>query len=417
MAKLFFYHDTRSGQDEFPIKIRIQHNKTKAYMTTDIKVSPDQWDDESCAIVNHSYARNLNALLNAKMQEAQEILWNIDRKKKMDCFSAQQLKEIIENGGNIEEYEEKNATKFLDYYIICIESKKKESTKSSYLQALNNLKKFDRDLANKSFEDIDLKYLHRLDSWFESRNVSVNARAVYYRNIKAVFNAAINEEITNNYPFRKFKVKKTATKKRNLSVEELRLLRDYPIQDEWQEKYRDMFMLMFYLRGINAADLFRLKPSDIRLGRLNYTRAKTGKRYSVKIEPEAKRIMDKYKGKEYIIDVCDGAKTEEEINTKYKGFLKRMDRGLKKIGPYKIVGRGGKRKLKPILPFLSQYWCRHSAATIMAELDIPNETIAAALGHEHGNKVTNIYIEYNQKKVDEANRKLIDFVNGTKAMA
>ena len=88
-----------------------------------------------------------------------------------------------------------------------------------------------------------------------------------------------------------------------------------------------------------------------------------------------------------------------------------MDRGLKKIGTYKIVGRGGKREVKPILPFLSQYWCRHTAATIMSELDIPNETIAAALGHEHGNKVTNIYIEYNEKKVDDANRKLIDFVN------
>ena len=170
-------------------------------------------------------------------------------------------------------------------------------------------------------------------------------------------------------------------------------------------------MLMFYLRGINAADLFRLKMSDIRLGRLNYIRAKTGKPYSVKIEPEAQKIINKYKGRDYIIDVCDGAKTQAEIDVKYKGFLKRMGRGLKKIGTYKIVGRGGKRELSPILPFISQYWCRHTCATIMSDLDIPEETIAASLGHDHGNKVTNIYIEYNEKKVDKANRKLIDYVN------
>ena len=411
MAKLFFYHDTRSGKGEFPLKIRIQHKKSKSLLGTGIKVAQDQWDEESCAIINHPYARNYNALLNSKMQEALQIITNLELTKKVDNLSAQQLKEIIENGGDLAEFENNNKVKFLDYYIKCMESKKKPSTISSYNQALNNLKKFDSDLDKRTFEDLDLKYINRLDAWFETRNISVNARAVYYRNIKSVFNSAINDEITDSYPFRKFKIKKTATKKRNLSVDELRLLRDFPIQDEWQKKYRDIFMLMFYLRGINAADLFRMKASDIRLGRLNYTRAKTGKPYSVKIEPEAKKIIDRYKGKDFLIDICDGAKTEEEIAVKYKGFLHRMDRGLKKIGTYKIVGRGGKRELTPILPFLSQYWCRHTAATIMSELNIPNETIAAALGHEHGNKVTNIYIEYNEKKVDQANRKMIDFLN------
>ena len=410
MAKLFYYLDTRSGKGEFPIKIRIQH-KTKSLLSTGVKVAPDQWDEASGAIINHPHATTLNALIGSKMREAQQVIVNLEFAKKLNKYSAQQLKQIIENDGEIIELEEEGKERFLSYYIKCMESKKKPSTVSSYNQALNNLKKFDPKLEEKTFEDIDLKYINRLDAWFESRNISVNARAVYYRNIKAVFNSAINDEITDNYPFRRFKIKKTSTKKRNLSVEELRLLRDFPIQDEWQKKYRDIFMLMFYLRGINAADLFRLKPSDIRLGRLNYTRAKTGKPYSVKIEPEAKKIMAKYKGKQYILDICDGAKTEEEVDAKYKGFLHRMDRGLKKIGTYKIVGRGGKREVKPILPFLSQYWCRHTAATIMSELDIPNETIAAALGHEHGNKVTNIYIEYNEKKVDDANRKLIDFVN------
>lgn len=410
MAKLFFYHDTRAGKKDFPIKIRIQHNKNKAYLGTGIRVAEDQWDYENGVVINHPHARMYNALLGSKYQEAQEILMKFELARTINNYSATELKEIIENGGEVED---KNRKKFMEFYIDCMEGKKKPSTKSSYLQALNNLQRFDQYLDERYFEDIDLNYLQRLDAWFESRDVTINARAVYYRNIKAVFNAALDDGLTTVYPFRRFKIKTTPTKKRNLSVEELRLLRDYPIRDEFQQKYRDMFMLMFYLRGINAADLFRLKYSDIRLGRLNYIRAKTGKPYSVKIEPEAKRIMNKYKGVDYIIDVCDGAKDQQEIDIKYKGFLKRMDRGLKKIGTYKIIGRGGKRKLDPILPFLSQYWCRHTCATIMSnQLDIPIATIAASLGHEHGKKVTNIYIEYDEKKVDEANRKLIDYVNG-----
>ena len=52
---------------------------------------------------------------------------------------------------------------------------------------------------------------------------------------------------------------------------------------------------------------------------------------------------------------------------------------------------------------------RHTWATIAASLDIPKETIAAALGHG-GNTVTDIYINFDQKKVDDANRKVIDYV-------
>ena len=36
--------------------------------------------------------------------------------------------------------------------------------------------------------------------------------------------------------------------------------------------------------------------------------------------------------------------------------------------------------------------------------------IAEALGHEYGNRITNIYIRFDIKKVDIANRKVLDWV-------
>ena len=48
-----------------------------------------------------------------------------------------------------------------------------------------------------------------------------------------------------------------------------------------------------------------------------------------------------------------------------------------------------------------------------ASLDIPRETIAHALGHGN-DTVTDIYIDFDKKKVDEANRKVLDFVFGKK---
>lgn len=82
---------------------------------------------------------------------------------------------------------------------------------------------------------------------------------------------------------------------------------------------------------------------------------------------------------------------------------------LKQIGPTERHGLGGRKTRYPLFPDLSQYWCRHTWATMAAELDIPKETIAAGLGHG-GNTVTDIYIRFDQKKVDDANRRIIDYL-------
>ena len=55
------------------------------------------------------------------------------------------------------------------------------------------------------------------------------------------------------------------------------------------------------------------------------------------------------------------------------------------------------------------YWTRHSWATIAAELEIPIETISAAMGHS-SKTVTDIYIKFDQAKIDRANRQVMDYV-------
>ena len=407
MAKLNFYLDTRSGSESFPLKLRITQHRKSVYIGLDIKLRADQWVDDT--IVNHPKAKSLNDFLISKMAFAESTLLKYKLANNIDKLSAQEIKTLIESGGDTTEKKEDN--NFLEYYEKRREAQKKSKTSLSYESAINRMKSFDPLLSIRTFEDIDEVYLRRMDEAWEKAGLTTNSRAVYMRNIRAVFNDAIDDNLTTNYPFRQFPIKKAPTKKRNLSVQELRLLRDYPIVNDFQQKYRDIFMLCFYLRGINMVDLLGLTKENIRAGRINYIRSKTSKAYSVKIEPEAQKIMDRYKGTQYLIDVCDGAKDRKEFEAKYEGFLQRMDRGLKKIGPYERKGLGGKKTISPILPKLSQYWCRHTSATLMANMGYSNEIIACSLGHEFGIKTTNIYIEYNEVEVDEANRTLIDFVN------
>jgi integrase len=153
--------------------------------------------------------------------------------------------------------------------------------------------------------------------------------------------------------------------------------------------------------GINNIDLCSLK--EIVKGRIEFHRTKTNHFFSMKVEPEAMEIIKKYHGKKWLLDILDHWDSAEF-------FRKKMNKALQKIGPVTRSGLGGKKTYQPLFPKLTTYYSRHSWATIASYLDIPIETISAGLGHEYGNRITAIYINYDNRKVDIANRKVIDWV-------
>lgn len=309
--------------------------------------------------------------------------------------SASRLKELIAKDVSPNK---KTKGKCLTDYMEQYAQTKTGRTATLYKQTSKRVSDFDMDLP---LDKIDHKWL----SDFErkcSKTMCINTISIHLRNIRTVFNWCIMEEVTNNYPFARFKIKSEKTKKRSLSVEQLRVLRDYPCED-FQKPYRDIFMLMFYLIGINATDLLHLRHENLNGGRIEYQRAKTGKHYSIKVEPEAMEIIKRYKGKDYLIDPLDRFKNHLD-------WLHHFNDGLKTIG--KTYRNGCKPTGKELFPNISSYWSRHTWGTLAAEIDTPIDVIAHALGHSiPGLDVTSIYIRFNEKKVDEANRKVIDFVN------
>ena len=386
------------------MKIALNAHGGTVMQTTGIKVLPEQWDRKSCKIVRHPQKQVLNALLAARLNEWQMALLKLaGTGEARTARSASELKKMIMDVVAPKGTEEARGD-FLSHYEKYAASRRTPGTRDAYRQTLRRMEAFDKDIRLRTFADIDKRWLTEFEAFMSQTAHSANARAFHFRNIRAVFNYAIDEEKTTAYPFRKFTIRKEETRKRSLSVEELRTLRDYPCE-EYQARYRDMFMLMFYLIGINAADLFLARPRDVVHGRLEYKRAKTGKLYSVLLQPEALEIIERYRGKDYLLNVMDEYKD-------YRNFLHRMGIALKEIGPVQRVGRGGLKVREPLFPDLSSYWSRHTWATIAAELDVPKETISEALGHSIGSEVTAIYIRFDQKKVDAANRLVIDHVNG-----
>ena len=124
-------------------------------------------------------------------------------------------------------------------------------------------------------------------------------------------------------------------------------------------------------------------------------------------EEAAVLILDSEDAAQTTMTALDGyIQNQIDTNKDYRCYYMRLCYGLKTLKEtLNAIDDGIK------IDELTTYWARHSWATVAASLDIPKETIAAALGHG-GNTVTDIYIDFDQKKVDEANRKVLDYVFG-----
>lgn len=153
-----------------------------------------------------------------------------------------------------------------------------------------------------TFASVDKDWLDGFEKYMGE--ASINYKSINLRNIRAVFNWALDNEMTTNYPFRRYKIKSEKVAINNISLAQLRAIRDYPL-DDWREMYRDLFMLTFYLCGINPIDLLSLKPSNVHNGRIRYRRAKTGRLYDIPIPEPAQEIISRYKGKKWLLCPLD----------------------------------------------------------------------------------------------------------------
>lgn len=404
MAAITLILDTRTMRKDgtCPLKLRISHNSSPAYIGLGIYLKPSQWDCMSCKAVGNAPNRAfVNEHTARVLLDAQRALLELQDTGGIRRLTAAQLRDKIAEAVSPDNKKVVTGA-FVERFRKFIEAKEKPRTREIYEYTLSRLYKYCPQLDTLAFEDITRDWLQGFDKFLAGTSPSRNARNIHLRNIRAVFNDAIDDEVTQFYPFRKFKIRPEATAKRSLPVEQLRTLFGYPVEPH-QRQYLDMFKLIFCLMGINIIDLCNLKPADYANGRITYRRAKTGRLYDIKVEPEAAELIRRHSGQGWLIDILDRY-------ANYKDYAHRLNENLRQIGEVRIVGQGGKKVREPICPQITTYWARHTWATVAASLDIPKETISAALGHELGSRVTSIYIDFDRRKVDEANRRVLDWV-------
>ncbi|MDE6086141.1 MAG: site-specific integrase [Muribaculaceae bacterium] len=381
-----FYIQTDRDND---LRLRIINNRRKVEISTGNKWTPEQLTDalSDKPVKANVEKRKYIAMCVARLESLKIQLAEDGRADEdVTVIKALVMESLFYKTQQSEDAEDK-VLLFMHHYNEFASTRPSKRTQAIYKATVSRMRAFDKDIDKLRFEDITVQWLTRFDTYLTKTSPAKNARNIHFRNIRAVIRDAFKADLTTVHPFDRFSIKPEPTRKRALPIDTLKNIFNAEVEP-WQQKYLDFFKLTFMLIGINVIDLCGVEV--INDGRIDYVRSKTHKPVSVKVEPEAMELIKKYQGETKLLDFVEGYNN-------YRHFYNNLCKGLKAV----------KEKLG--IKELTSYWARHSWATIAYSLDIPKETIAHALSQ--GNyTVTDIYIDYDIKKVDEANRRVLDWV-------
>lgn len=447
MATLFLGRDTRRERKypKCPLCIRITHKDIQRYILLGLNLTSEQWSKEKQAIQNYPNFKAHNSEVQRKWHVAQAYLLKLE--PQLDLLTPEGLKELIEQEINKElieaqnelamtlnlpsEYkEQKHSGAMLGAYAqrwidLKLKHQKRKTAmwyKDGIVQFLYFVNGNKGDLPKRKWGagenfTIDLtfdfpiaeitpallnKFALHLQDFLKHKPNGIGARL---RAISSIIGKAILEQdetlLPKDYrtPFDFIKIPGEKTKKRGLRKDYIEVMRkqEYEIHSPlWNHK--NYFLFMFNLKGMNWIDIAKLQMKQISNGRLDYTRSKTGRHYSIQLTPEANTILGHYiknKGSEdYVFPILphdlknDGneiSRVAEQARNTHNDYLKTIQKDCN------------------IPVKLTTYVTRHSWADIAKKMGISIDMIKEGLGHEK-TSTTEIYLDsFDDDVNDEVN--------------
>lgn len=269
----------------------------------------------------------------------------------------------------------------------------KVRTAERYTVTLNSFSRF-RNQCELTWEEVNSGLMLEYEAYLLGNGVCPNTSSFYLRNLRAIYNRAVEEELTaQRNPFRHVYTGVDKTVKRAVPVPVIRRLRDLDLsQHPDLDRARDLFLFSFYTRGMSFIDMAFLRKKDLRNGVLSYRRKKTGQLLLIKWETPMQRILDKYDtaASPFLLPILRRPGNDER--RQYINASHLMNKKLKKIG--EMLGLN--------IP-LTTYVARHGWASIAKSKNIPIATISEAMGHD-SEKTTRIYLaSLDTSAIDKAN--------------
>jgi len=396
----------------YRVRIRVSHQRKSIFLSTPFSFSEK---DYSKLLTG----RNMNN--DADMQRAKKKLAELEDKanaivKDLDVFSFEAFKDRYEQKGDR-----------LDLVSLLFEESTKLrvsgkfSNANIYLSASRILKRFAEVKYNKQtfpVANITPSELELFQKWAESekpegdKKYSTTTVSICMVRIQKIFNSLIAAGLIerSSYPFGegKYIIPQPVNAKRPLDLEEIMALYQYEPKTTVEAFAKDMFMFSYLASGMNMADIFRLRNSDIRKDYFSFEREKTKSKKTrnktvnviVELTPELQDIIDRNKvyviGSEYVFKVLNSKMSAEKKHGATSVAIAAINRSLKSIA--KKIG---------INEDISTYYARHSFATILMGNNVPLAYISQQLNHADLKTTQNYLSKFPQQQAKQYNASLL----------
>ena len=385
-------------QKEGTLHYQIIHHREVRKLRTGYRLFPSEWNTVLKRI-NVSAGKNeerrlyLTALKKHIDTDLFKIKECINRlKQENKPYTADRIVELYST-------HEGSCTFLLYGKELLVELKKigKVRTTDTYRNALGSFERFLNDRADIPLEDMDSNLMIAYESWLKGTGICPNTSSYYMRNLRAIYNRAVERGfVTQQNPFKHVYTGIDKTKKRAVSLDVIREIRDLKLTKKSLVFARDIFLFSFYTRGTSFVDMAFLKKKDLQNGILTYRRNKTDQQLFVKWEKPMQELIDKYDtfDTSYLLPVIRNNGVDEWHQ--YQNAAHRINRNLKQIG--KQIGLD--------IP-LTTYVARHAWASIAQSKNVPLSVISKALGHD-SEQTTRIYLSsLDTSVVDKANNLIL----------
>jgi len=290
------------------------------------------------------------------------------------------------------------------------------STANGYRNALQCLLRY-HSAPNINFKDITPRYLEKFETHCIENEQKSNATiSIYLRNLRTVFNEAINDKtiLPELYPFGmtkkgKYQIRTSQKVKKALSKEQLKtLFTGEPLLAD-QKKAKAFWFFSYLCNGMNVKDILNLKCKDYDGEKITFVRAKTAKTtYEAKeiivyLNDYAKDVIKTYGDagqapNEFIFPILQRNQTAKEQHQKRQTFTRYINQHFLKYS--KNLG---------ITENISTYWARHSFSTIAIQKGASMEFVGEALGHSDTKTTIGYFAGFENKVKKDFSNTLLDF--------
>ena len=342
-------------------------------------------------VVRHENAAQINLCLQRTINEYILILSSIKHANQLTCTQL------------IHSIQEEERKKYLTFDVIAkeflstLQSESRIKSYKLYKTAISHFNRFLKKEHDIPLEQIRPSHIHQYQNFLEKRELSSTTVRIYLTLIKVILNYAIKMDYIHYkvHPFAACILPSSRIRNLDLTVDELKSLRDVSLKEQNLLIVRDLFMLTYYLGGINLKDLldYHFEENNLILSYIRHKtyRTKHGENEIVfSIQPEAQQIISKY----------------------------RTDKGFLKFGPYEsynkvysLIYRYLTRIAREagITSSISYYSARKSFAQHGYNIGIQIETIEYCIGHSmKSNRPIGNYIRVMRSHADIAMRRIFD---------